>query len=80
MSKLLLIELNDDNRSDVLRMALSMYLGERCKFCGVTFATIDDLDSTVYAGCHQWGRLAHKACWDKNNDVTDGDIDYGGHA
>jgi len=62
-----LIELTDDNRKDVLNLALSMYLGERCKYCGVTFNTIGELDTTVYAGSHQWGRLAHKECWDKNN-------------
>ena len=66
--KIELIELDDDNRADVLRLALSMYLGERCKYCGVTFATLDDLHDTVFAGYHQWGRLAHKECWDKNND------------
>ena len=62
------IDLNDDNRKDVVNLALSMYLGERCKYCGVTFDTLDDLQTAVYAGSHQWGRLAHKSCWDKNND------------
>ena len=65
MTEILLIEL--DSQSDMLRMALSMYLGEKCNYCGVTFRTINDIKSTVWAGCHQWGRLAHKTCWDKNN-------------
>ena len=65
--KVALIELTDENREDVLKITLSMYLGERCKYCGVTFESLDDLKTSVYAGPHQWGRLAHKSCWDKNN-------------
>jgi hypothetical protein len=61
-------ELNDDNRDHYFKLALSMYLGERCKYCGVTFNELDDLKDTVWAGYHQWGRLAHKTCWDKNNE------------
>ena len=64
MTKTVLIDLDDSNRKDVLRMTLSMYLGERCKYCGVTFTTLEDLDYAVYAGSHQWGRLAHKECWE----------------
>ena len=59
------IELNDDNRKDVFNLALSMYLGKRCKYCGVTFNTLDDLQTAVYAGYQQ---VAHQSCWDKNNE------------
>ena len=67
-----IVELTNENRPEVLKFALSMYLGERCKYCGVTFTTIDDLKTTVYAGYHQWGRLAHKKCWDKKGDSNNG--------
>ena len=65
--RIVLIELTDENREATLKLELSMYLGERCKYCGVTFNTFDDLKTVVYAGNHQWGRLAHKKCWDENN-------------
>jgi hypothetical protein len=62
---------NEDKqaRMDALQVALSMYLGERCKYCGFLFATIADLDArdVVYAGYHEHGRIACKACWDANN-------------
>lgn len=55
---------NDEDRAVALHMALSMYLGEACKFCGGVFETHEDLHTAVYAGYHERGRLAHKACWD----------------
>lgn len=51
-------------RADALRLALSMYLGERCRFCDRTYETMEDLRDTVFAGYHEHGRLACKACWD----------------
>ena len=61
------VELTDENTPEMLRLALSMYLGEACKYCGVVFETLEDLNEAVYAGYHERGRLAHKACWDANN-------------
>jgi len=62
-----IIELTDENRAAAFQIALSMYLGEACKYCGVPFETLDDLHTAVWAGYHERGRLAHKACWDANN-------------
>jgi hypothetical protein len=67
-----ILPLDDDHARDVaLRMALSMYLGEACKYCGGVFETLDDLHTAVFAGYHERGRLAHKTCWQANNPVVE---------
>ena len=68
--KLTVVEINDDNRELYLELALSMYLGERCKYCLVEFKELDDLKDAVYAGYHEHGRLAHTKCWNDNNDSS----------
>lgn len=69
MTKVAIIDLaalNDDERHAMADIALGMYVGERCKFCGHTFTSIDDLKArhAVYAGYHEHGRTACKACFD----------------
>ena len=61
------IEEDDVPHDELLKIAMSMYLGERCKFCGKTYNTLDDLKQTVWAGYHEHGRLACKECWDRRN-------------
>lgn len=55
------------SREDALKLALMMYLGEHCKYCGKEFAVLDDLRDAVWAGYHERGRLACEACWDAHN-------------
>jgi hypothetical protein len=58
------MDLEEEGARDVaFRIALSMYLGEQCRFCGRTYETFEDLKETVYAGYHEHGRLACKTCW-----------------
>jgi len=66
-TKIAVIKITDENRDTVFRLAISVYLGEKCKYCLGEFKTLDDLKDTVWAGKHEHGRLAHKKCWDKNN-------------
>jgi len=47
----------------LLRMALSMYLGERCQGCGKIFDTVESLDDTVWWP-HDGGRIGHKTCFE----------------
>jgi len=61
------IDITDDNRADFVKLAMLMYLGEKCKYCGRTYATLADLEDTVLAGEHAHGRLACEACWKANN-------------
>ena len=61
-----LIEKTPENQDAILQLCLSMYLWERCKFCGRTYETLDDLKDTVWAGYHEYGRLADKQCWNLN--------------
>ncbi len=60
-------EINDDNKTALVSLALSMYVGEKCKYCLGEFDTLSSLKDAVYAGYHEHGRVAHKACWDANN-------------
>lgn len=62
-----LVEVTDENRESLVEVALSMYLGERCKYCGKQYKTLADLKDTVYAGYHERGRLACGSCWQSNN-------------
>ena len=55
------------SKTDAERIVISAYLGESCKYCKKKFTTPEDLEDTVFAGCHENGRLAHKICWNKNN-------------
>ncbi len=61
------VTVTDDNRDALVEVALSMYLGEGCKYCHRVFETLEDLAAAVWAGYHERGRLAHKECWEKNN-------------
>lgn len=65
MPKVAVIEVTDENRAELvaLTMSMSMYLGERCKYCLGEFKTLNDLKDAVWAGYHEHGRLAHDACW-----------------
>lgn len=63
------IKVTDENCAALVEVALSMYLGEACKYCGHVYDTLADLRErgAVYAGYHENGRSACKACWDANN-------------
>jgi hypothetical protein len=63
------VQLTDENRPAMVEVALSMYVGEKCKYCGHEYTSNEDLRArdVVYAGYHANGRTACKSCWDKNN-------------
>ena len=65
--RLSVVRLTDENRHAMLRLAMSMYLGEQCKYFGRTYETLEDLHDTVFAGYHEHGRLACGSCWRENN-------------
>ena len=66
-SSIKIVLLTEENRPAVLELALSMYLGEYCKYCNKQYLSLDDLSNTVFAGYHDGGRLACKECWKDNN-------------
>lgn len=53
------------SKDAALKIACSMYLGERCKYCGREYKTLDDLRETVWVGYHGHRQLACKGCWDR---------------
>lgn len=61
------VTITDENKDYLVQVALSMYLGEACKYCGRVYETLADLKDTVWAGPHERGRLACKSCWQENN-------------
>jgi hypothetical protein len=63
------VEVTDENRAALVEIALSMYVGEKCKYCLHEFKSVADLRerNAVYAGYHEHGRLACKVCWDAAN-------------
>lgn len=63
----LTVSATDENRNYLAEAIFSTYLGEKCKYCGKAYKTLDDLKDTVWAGEHQHGRLACKSCWSANN-------------
>lgn len=67
--KVLMTEVTDDNRGCLIRLTMSMRIGEKCKYCLHEYKTLDDLYNreVVYAGNHKHGLLACKSCWDENN-------------
>jgi hypothetical protein len=65
--QVLVTPITNENKSYLIEAAFSTYLGEKCKYCGKKYKTIDDLRSTVWVGEHKHGRLACRACWSANN-------------
>ena len=65
-NRLGIVKITDENRDYLVELTLSMYLGEKCKFCLRLFETLDDLKDAVYAGYHEHGRVACKSCWRRN--------------
>ena len=58
----------ETDQATVVKIALSMYIGERCKFCGKEYKTLEDLQDTVYVGDHEHGRLACASCWNQQKE------------
>lgn len=69
MTQAVVVQVTDENRAALVDIALSMYLGEACKYCGHVYETLADLRarSVVYAGYHEHGRTACGECWKQNN-------------
>jgi hypothetical protein len=69
---------SDEHRALAFRMAMTMYLGEACKYCGKVFETLEDLRDVVYAGYHDRGRTACRSCWEANNPPPSNECACGG--
>ena len=62
-TKVVLVKLTDENRADMAKIALSMYLGETCPYCMKSFETMGDLNDAVWNGYTEHGRIAHNQCF-----------------
>jgi hypothetical protein len=50
----------------LVRMALSMYLGEECQGCHKTFDPLESLNDSVWWPWEK-GRIGHKSCYEQAN-------------
>jgi hypothetical protein len=64
MSEVIIFELDDNNRKVAYELALSMYLGETCPYCLIEFQTKEQLKEAVWNGYTDYGRIAHKSCFE----------------
>ncbi len=66
--ELALIEVTDENASEIVRMALAQYANEPCRICGENVTGEDVFTNAVFAGYSEndVARSAHKTCWEKN--------------
>lgn len=63
MSQVGAVEITKENRSTLLLIALSMYIGAQCKFCLHVFDTVEDIieRDVVKAGDDEY---ACHSCWE----------------
>ena len=66
MSGVFVTAITDENREELHELCMSMYIGERCKFCGMEYKSLKDIRDReiVWAGYHEHGRSACKECWE----------------
>lgn len=63
--ELSVVKITDENKDELAQVAISMYLGEKCLFCGREYKTAEDLEDTVWVGQDESRRLACTGCWQK---------------
>ena len=56
--------MSDDNHEFLLKIALSVYLLDRCPFCLKVFDSLESLEHAVWCPSKH-GRIAHAHCFDK---------------
>jgi hypothetical protein len=59
------VQITETNKSALARFAISMYIGEKCLFCGRAYKTLEDLKDTIWVGQDEDRRLACLSCWQK---------------
>jgi len=61
-----IVEITDENRKAMLDLAISGYIGEKCKYCEHVFESVEDIAkrNVVWAGSLQY---ACKECFDKKS-------------
>lgn len=57
-----IVEITDQNRPQLLHLAIAGYIGEKCRYCQHVYNSVDDIDArnVVYAGERQY---ACKVCF-----------------
>ena len=66
MTKIVMTEINDENRKELLHMALLMYVGLLCKYCEHEYESVADIRErdVVWAGDN---RIACGGCFRRAN-------------
>lgn len=70
--RLQVVKVTEENQDYLVKVALSMYVGEPCRICGVLL-TWETIREAVWAGYSKdsAARAAHKECWENNPMVDD---------
>jgi hypothetical protein len=58
-------KITEQNQAELAQIALSVYLGQKCLFCGREYKTLEDLKETLWVGQDENRRLACSGCWKK---------------
>jgi hypothetical protein len=66
MPQVVLFENTKENRPALLRVAIQMYIGVKCKFCSYVFNSVEDIieRDVVKAGDDEY---ACHSCWQSRN-------------
>ena len=67
MPNIFIVQVTDENRTELAELALAMYLGETCPYCKIQFVTRDDLHDAVWNGYTDYGRIAHTKCYQEDH-------------
>jgi hypothetical protein len=68
--ELTVVKVTDENKTELAELAITMYLGEKCVFCGREYKTLADLKKTVWVGQDESRQLACVGCWQKHGQNT----------
>jgi hypothetical protein len=63
------VKVTPENQGTLGDTAMELAIGEKCRYCLREYSSIADMRarSVVFAGVHEHGHLACKACWEANN-------------
>lgn len=66
-----LVKITPENKDYLVKLALSMYIGMRCRYCQVEFVSLDELNDVVWASRPgEPAQIAHSECFSQHNCQT----------
>jgi hypothetical protein len=56
-------KITQQNKEELAHIAVSVYIGEKCLFCGRKYKTLEDPRDTVWVGQDESRCLVRSGCW-----------------